>query len=128
MYLTKEQILAVNDRLYRDIEVPEWAVNGIGEKVLVRIAGLTAKAASDFSTKLVSLDDKGNVKELKMGNFLAELLSLTLVNPETFEPLFSQENVEALGKKSASVMKRLGDIAMELSGLNEKAVKDAEKN
>lgn len=128
MYLTKEQILSVHDRLYRDMEVPEWTAIGSGEKALVRIAGLTAKAASDFSTKLVSMDGKGNVKELKMDNFLAELLALTMVDPETFEPLFTKDDVEALGKKSAAVMKRLGDVAMELSGLNEKAVKDAEKN
>jgi len=128
MYLNKQQILEVNDRLYRDVEVPEWTSIGSGERALVRISGLTAKAASDFSTRLVSMDGKGNVKELKLDNFLSELLVLTIVDPESFEPLFSKDDIEALGKKSAAVMKRLGDVAMELSGLNEKAVQDAEKN
>jgi hypothetical protein len=62
-----------------------------------------------------------------MDNFMAELLVLTIVN-ENFEPLFNEADVEMLGMKSAAVMKRLSDIAMELSGLSEESLKDAKKN
>jgi len=125
-FLTKEQILAAEDIPFRDEPVPEWSKLN-GGSGMVRVAGLSAKEASTFSSKLVSVDGKGQVKELKMDNFLAELLARTLVD-ENFEPLFSEADIEALGKKSAAVMKRLGDIAMELSGLSEKAVEEAAKN
>lgn len=125
-YLTKDQILAANDRKFRDEAVPEWPDQN-GEPGMVRVAGLSAKAAAAFSSKLVSVDGKGQVKELKMDNFLAELLSQTLVD-EQFELLFSEADIDELGKKSAAVMKRLGDIAMELSGINDAALKEAAKN
>lgn len=126
-FLSREQILAASDRVYRDVQVPEWIPTDGSKAVMVRIAGLSAKAAATFSSKLVNVDGKGQVTELKMDNFLAELLSQTIVN-EQLEPIFSDADIEALGKKSAAVMKRLGDIAMELSGLNDQALKDAAKN
>lgn len=126
-FLTKDQILAADDRRFQDVEVPEWTVIGSGQPAMVRIVGLTAAEASKFSSKLVKVDGKGAVKELKMDNFLAELLVRTLVD-EDFEPLFTDKDIEALGKKSAAVMKRLSDIASELSGLNDKAVEENVKN
>ena len=124
-FLTRDQILAVDDIPFRDVSIPEWP-DATGEPGLVRIAGLNAKEASSFSSKLVSMDGKGNVKELQLDNFLPELLQRTLVG-EDFKPLFSKQDIEALGKKSAAVMKRLGDVAMELSGLSDDAKKEAEK-
>jgi hypothetical protein len=124
-FLTKDQILAADDISFRDVPVPEWP-DADGAPGIVRVAGLNAKEASSFSSKLVALDGKGNVKELQMDNFLPELLQRSLVD-ENFKPLFSKQDIEALGKKSAAVMKRLGDVAMELSGLSDTAKKEAEK-
>lgn len=126
-FLTRDQILSVEDRRFQDVEVPEWVVIGSGETAMVRIVGLNAKAAAEFSSRLIKVDAKGGIQAVKIDNFLAELLSLTMTD-DKFQPLFSKEDVEALGLKSAAVMKRLGDIAMQLSGLNETAVKDATKN
>jgi hypothetical protein len=126
-FLNKDEILAASDIMFRDVEVPEWTVIGRGETAMVRVAGLTAAEATKFSSRLVQMDGKGSIKEVKIDNFLAELLVRTLVN-ENFEPLFNDADIEALGKKSAAVMKRLGDIAIELSGLNEKAVEEKVKN
>ena len=125
--LTRDQILNANDIPFRDVDVPEWKIEDSDDIPRVRVAGLSAKMASAFSSKLVSVDGKGQVKELKMDNFLAELLVHSLVD-ENFQPLFSEADIEALGKKSAAVMKRLGDVAMELSGLSDQALKDATKN
>lgn len=124
-FLTAEQILAAEDLPFRDELVPEWP-DAQGKPGMVRVLGLSAEDASTFGAKLVSLDGKGNIKQLKMDNFLAELLALTLVN-EKNERLFTKEQAKALGKKSAAVMKRLGDISMELSGLSEDSKKAAEK-
>ena len=118
--LTKNAILEVQDRSFEDVEVKEW--NGT-----VRIAGLSGEAAMKFSEKMVELDGKGRVKSVKMGNFMAELLAMTIVNDQ-FKPVFDENDIQALGKKSAAVLKRLSDVAMLLSGLGETALEDAEKN
>jgi len=119
-HLTHDAILAVEDLPFEDIEVPEWGG-------AVRVAGLSGKSATDFSAKLVQMNPDGSIKSLSMDNFMAELLVLTLVN-EKFKPLFSKDEVEALGEKSAAVLKRLSDIAMRLSGLSGTAVKEKAKN
>lgn len=119
-FLSKDAILTAKDLPFEDVDVQEWGGT-------VRVAGLTGKAASDFSAKLVSVDSKGKVTNLNMDNFLAELLALTIVD-ENMQPMFTQADVEGLGKKSAAVLKRLGDVASRLSGLSESALKDAEKN
>lgn len=126
-FLTRDQILAIEDHRFQDVEVPEWTEPGSDQPAMVRIASLNAKAATEISARLVSVDGKGNVKEVKTGNFLAELLSLTIVD-EDFQPLFTKDDVEALGQKSAAVIKQLGDVAMQMSGLSETAVPDATKN
>lgn len=125
-FLNRSQILEAQDRAFQDVPVTEWK-DADGNPGMVRVAGLSAKEASVFSSKLVSVDAKGAVKELKIDNFMAELLARTIVD-EQFEPIFSEQDIEALGKKSAAVMKRLSDIAMELSGLSDQSLKDAVKN
>lgn len=121
-HLTRQTILEVRDLPYEDVEVPEWGGT-------VRVAGLTGKGATEFSSRMVETDNHGQVRSVKISeNFMAELLAATLVDEE-FKPLFSKgADVEALGGKSAAVLKRLADIAMRLSGLGEEAAGDAEKN
>lgn len=119
-FVGKTQILEAQDLKFEDVAVPEWGG-------MVRVAGLNAKEASVFSSKLVSVDSKGGIKELKMDNFMAELLVHTLVD-EQFKPLFNEDDIEALGKKSAAIMKQLSDIAMKLSGLSDQSLKEATKN
>lgn len=118
--LGKDAILAVQDLPYEDVAVPEWGGT-------VRVAGLNGQEASSFSAKLVKMDNNGKVEQMNIENFLPELLSRTLVD-EHFERLFSEQDVAALGKKSAAVLKRLGDAAMRLSGLSEAAQDEAKKN
>jgi hypothetical protein len=119
--LTREAILQAKDLPFEDVKVPEW--NGT-----VRIAGLTGKAATEFSAKMVSTDSRGQVKTVSIpDNFMAELLSMTIVDTE-FRPVFSKADIEALGGKSAAVLKRLSETAMRLSGLGEEAEEQAQKN
>lgn len=119
-HITRDAILAAEDLPYEDVEVPEWGGT-------VRVAGMSGKKATDFSAKLVKVNPDGSIQAFDIDNFMAELLVLTLVD-EKFKPLFNQDEVKALGEKSAAVLKRLSDIAMRLSGLTETAVKEKAKN
>lgn len=120
-FLTRDEILEAQDLPFEDVNVPEWGGT-------VRIAGLTAKASTEFSTQMISMDAKGQVKAVKLSdNFMSDLLAKTIVD-ENFKPVFRKEDIEALGEKSAKVVSRLTDVAMRLSGLGEEAAESAEKN
>ena len=99
----REKILAAASRPSKDKEVPEWGVT-------VRIYGLSASASERFSRKLGGEE----VPE----NMMAELLVLTLHDPETDEPIFTEEDdVTELGKQSGKVVLDLFMEAQKLSGL-----------
>ena len=119
---TADEILAMDDIPTQEIVVPEW------KNATVRVVGLNGKDASNFSSKLVEMDNKGKVKAVNLEGFLPELLSLTLFNSKGERIFKTEDQVKALGLKSAAVLKRLGDIASKLSGLGEDAAEDAEKN
>ena len=120
-FASRDEILQVQDIPFEDVVVPEW------NNKKVRVMGMDAKSAGKFSSSMVEVDGKGNVKAIALDNFMADLLVKTLVN-EKGQPIFTQADIEALGKKSAKVMKRLSDIAAKLSGLNDSTPADLLKN
>jgi len=121
-FIKRETIQSVQDLQWEDVPVDEWEKGAV-----VRMVGVNAKEASRFSKKLVQLDPKGNVRSVRLDGFMEELVILTACN-ENFEPLFTVDDKEWLGKKSAKVLKRLADAAQRLSGMNEDAVAGAVKN
>jgi hypothetical protein len=120
-FLSKADALAADDIPVRDVEVPEWGG-------WVRIRGLDGKAASQFSRQLVKIGKDGKPQATGLDNFMAKLLAVTIVDQESGKPIFNEDDLAALGAKSAKVLKRLSDIAADLSGMSDKAVEEAEKN
>jgi len=118
--LKRTAILEAKDLPFEDVDVPEWGGT-------VRIAGMTGEAATAFSDEMVEMDSRGQVKSVKMENFMAKMLAMTIVDDD-FKAVFSKEDIEALGKKSAAVLKRLSEVAMRLSGLGEGSIEGAQKN
>ena len=98
----KSAIMAVDDRPYKDVEVPEWSAT-------VRVRGLSGIDAVRFAETIESGD---NV-------VMAELLLLTLHDPATNERIFGEEDKDALLARSATVLSRLLEHARDLSGLGE---------
>src|SRR3990172_989051 len=103
--LTKEMMLEAEDLPSQEVDVPEWGG-------WVRLRGLSGAEASAFSSRLVRIGPDGKPQAVKLDNFMADLLSLCIVD-ESGQPLFSRTDVAALGRKSARVLKRLSDIATE---------------
>lgn len=121
-FLTADEILAFEDIPSEVVIVPEWG----NKKLIVR--GLDGEEASKFSSSLVEINEKtGKVKSVDISMFMPRLLSLSLHNVNG-ERIFREDQVRALGKKSAMVLKRLGDIASRLSGLNDDAMANETKN
>lgn len=106
--LSREEILKVDDRQTRTVEVPEW-----GGAVLVR--ALSGAERDRYEQSL--WEGKGANRRLNWTNARAKLVAMSVVDEEG-KPLFTQRDVEALGAKSAAALDRIFAVAQELSGVS----------
>jgi hypothetical protein len=116
--LTREQILSADDLPTQDVDVPEW-----GGSVTVR--SMTGAERDAFEAGLMV--EEGEDEKNRLNNLRARLCSLCIVDDDGV-PLFSPEDVEALGKKSAAALDRVFTKAQTLNGLGAKDVEDLAKN
>lgn len=115
MYLTKEQILAVDDLQAEDVQVPEWGGT-------VRVRCMTGVERDAFERSNIGEDGKQDIS-----NFRAKLVARSIVD-EHGNRLFSDADIEALGRKSIKALGRCFDVAMRLSAVTDDAVEELEKN
>ena len=116
--LTREQILQANDIITETISVPEW-----GGEVLVR--GLSGSQRDAFEN--ATLEQKGRSQRVNLANVRARLCALSIVD-ENGKRMFSDEDVRALGRKSAAALDRVFSAAQRLSGLSDEDVEELAKN
>jgi len=116
--LTRDQILAAPDLKTEAVSVPEW-----GGEVLLRM--MTASERDDFEAKLFT--GEGDKRRVNQTNFRARLCAICLVD-EKGERMFKVEDVELLGRKSATALERVFEVAQRINGLGEKAVDEAKKD
>lgn len=109
-YLTRDAILAAADLPTEEVEVGEW-----GGTVVVR--GLTGEGrdAWEASTTVV----RGKTVARDTANIRAKLVAYCVIDPETGEPLFTQQDVAALGKLSGVALNRVWAVACRLSGIGQ---------
>jgi len=112
----RDKILKAKDIPVEVKEVPEWGVS-------IEIRGMTGKQRSDMIA--ATLDKKGKTIT---GAIYPELLTRCLYDPETGEPIFTQQDAEQISGKSGHVLERLARIASRLSGISDEALETAEKN
>lgn len=105
MALSKAKILAANDNKLDKTNVPEWG----GEVYLKVLSGTDRDAFEE------------GYSEQKMKNFRSRFLVLTLCD-EKGERLFTEAEVDDLGKKSAVVLARLFDKAWALNAFRNEDV------
>lgn len=112
--LTKDQIRQVDDRPIETIPVPEW--NG---HVLMKVPGAVER---DMIEEAFFIGEKHGYKGLR-----AQLVSLCVVN-EDGTLMFTEDDIEMLGKKSAQVIDRLFTVALRLFGFSEKEMAKVKRN
>lgn len=117
--LSKAAILAVDDRPTETIPVPEW-----GGDVVVR--GMSGLERDEFFAGQVIRH--GNRIEQDLRNGAAKLAARCIVDPETLEPMFTLEEAEILGRKSAAALGRVEAVAQRLSGLTEADSEELKKD
>jgi hypothetical protein len=116
-YLGRDAILKAAALKTEDVPVPEW-----GGSVLVR--ELRGRERDEWEASLAVQRGKQMVPDV--ANMRAKLAARVIVG-EDGEPLFTQQDVAALGELSAAALDRVFEVASRLSGLGEAAVEEAGK-
>jgi len=114
-------ILGADDIKTERVSCPEW-----GGDVLIKTMTGAERDAFELS---LSKDKKGKGKaENDLSNIRARYVAATAVDAKGVL-LFTQEQVEELGKKNAKALDRCFDVARELNGmLKETEVEEAKGN
>lgn len=118
MALSRDQILSADDRKSRAVAVPEW-----GGEVLVSTMSGSARDAWEQSL----LTRRNGKTEPNMENMRARLVAATVVD-EAGQRLFSDADVEALGRKSAAALERVCKVAQSLNAIGEAELEDLKGN
>lgn len=113
----REEILAKADSAREAVEVPEW-----GQTLYVR--ALSARARDAWDADNTERSKSGDAK--LMVNFRARLVALAVVD-EQGQPVFTLEDAEVLGEKSAKAIGRLFAAAVKLNGMSQAGLAEAEK-
>lgn len=119
VFLSADDILALDDRPFEDVHVPEWGT-------YVRIQGMTGAARDAWETSVY--EHKEKTGSVIPPNMRAGLVARCAVNAETGEPLFTSKQITALGNKSGKALDRLFEVAQRINGITEEDIEELEKN
>lgn len=117
----RNQILSTEDTKREAVTVPEWG------DVTVYVKNLSSKDRDGWEASLITITSDGKAKRVNMINMRARLVVRCLVD-ENGKRIFSDDDAEALGEKSAAVMARLFDLCQRINALSGKEVAALEKN
>ena len=112
--LTRDAILKADDLKKELVKVPEWG----GE---IYISLMTGASRDAWEQSLTSS------KAVNLANIRARLVAFTAVD-ENGVRLFSNDDAELLGQKSASALERCVKVAQKLNRLTESELEDLSKN
>lgn len=119
-YLTAEEVLGADDVEYREVESPE-----LGGWLVLRSP--TDAAIQAWARKL-DPESKGYTPQGAI-QARADLVSKCAVRHDNrSERLFRPDQVEALSRKNAKPITRLFKVIMEMAGIGEKDLQEAEAN
>lgn len=116
MSLTRDQILAFDDikPTVTPVDVPEW-----GGPVLIRpMSGLDRERFENYLAKEAK-DSDGNVR--------ARMAAYCLCDEEG-RTLFTEADVEALGRKNSHALDRIYQACIRLNALRKDGIDELEKN
>ena len=119
-FLNKAEILSQDDLKFTDLQIPEWG------DAWVRVRTLNASERDHFEAWTVSRNGRKVTTNLE--NIRARLVLLCLINPETGERLFEEEDTYPLGGKSAAALDRIFTECQRLNGLRDEDVDELAKN
>jgi hypothetical protein len=117
-FLGRDAIIDADDRKYEVVDCPEW-----GGKVRVR--NLSGAQRDAYEESIIKTN--GNSRSVNLQNARAKMVVLTVVD-KSGTPVFTSDDVRALGRKSAAPIERIFDAARRLSGMSEQDVEKLAEN
>ena len=115
MALKRDEILGANDVRHEEVDVPEW-----GGTVL--IAAMSGKARDAWEQSLIGEKGKVNIENVR-----ARLVVYTAVD-EQGDRIFTDQDIELLGRKSAAALERCSRVAQRLNRLSQQDLEEAKGN
>lgn len=116
--LTKQQILAAQDRQTRELHVPAWG--GI-----VRLRSLTAAEWEGFAQLCRDRTAKGPGFDIR--GIRARLLILSVVD-DAGQLVFGPEDLPELERKSSGILELLWNECRDLNALSDEAIEEIRGN
>lgn len=111
--LTREQILQAPDIRTEILHIEEWGGD-------VWVKSMSGTERDRFEASILDMKTKQTVK---LENIRAKLCSCTLCDEEG-NLLFTEKDVELLGKKNANALSKVFMLAKALSGIGEEEMTD----
>jgi len=121
--LSRSDILGAADLPREFVRTPEWAGGDPEAGVYVRT--ITGAERDEFEQG--TLERRGRNIEVNLANIRAKLVAVCAAD-ETGKQIFTEEDVAALGRKSAAPLDRLFSAAQRLSGFNQADIDELAKN
>lgn len=118
--LSKEDILKADDRKIVEVDVPEWGGS-------VRVSQINAAARCGLTMMMLGKDGKP-LPAIELNRVLTLGLVAAAVVDENGEQLFTEADIEALGKKSAVALDKVFAAADKLNGISAAMQEDLRKN
>lgn len=112
----RDQILASKDVPSISVDVPEWGVT-------VELRGMTAGAR----VNMVDESYDANSGKTNLKTMYPRVITACVYDPKTGEPVFTNEDADAILNKAALVVERLALECLKLSAADETAVTEAGK-
>lgn len=114
--LSKEDILAADDRTVRKVKVPEWG----GE---VAVATMTGAARDKFESSIIGKNGGMNTQNIR-----AKLVCACLVDADGKQLFKEEKDIIRLGNKSCAALDRVFAAAQELNRIGDTEVEELAKN
>jgi len=111
--LTREAILAAEDRTFGEVDCPEWGGT-------VKIRSITGLQRDAYEQSLI--EQRGNDRQMNLRHARAKLIVMCAVGDDG-RPLFTAEDLRALSAKNAKPLDRLFDACRDIAGLTDDDVK-----
>jgi hypothetical protein len=122
--------LKIREAMIKSGAVPREALTTTmdGEEVTLEIRGLSAGARGRLLNEVMVDSEDGTERRIDLGKLYPMLVLECAFDPESGERIFSPGDFETVSELSASVLDPIAMVASRLSGLGDKALKEAEKS
>lgn len=115
---TRDQILGADDLDFEDVYVERW-------KLTVRVKVMSATEYDAFQKSVIEM--KGKDVQQNITNKRAKLLARCLCDKDG-KRLFTEADIEALGRKSSVPLDQLIEVASRLNKMTTESVEELRKN